>query len=97
MRGRDEATAPVPERDAASWANDLPDEETNHGCQLRSVLDDFRHGRRPETSGAGGRAAIELITALYKSAFTGQTVKRNEIEAGDPFYYRLDGAAFERM
>lgn len=87
----------VAEATAASWANDLPDEETNHGCQLRSVLDDFRHGRRPETSGAGGRAAIELITALYKSAFTGQTVKRNEIEAGDPFYYRLDGAAFERM
>ena len=86
----------VDEDTVAGWVNDLPDEETNHGCQLRTVLDDFRHGRRPETSGAGGRAAVELITALYKSAFTGQTVKRDEIGPGDPFYYRLDGTGSAR-
>ncbi|WP_129663174.1 Gfo/Idh/MocA family protein [Phytoactinopolyspora endophytica] len=78
---------------AAGWANDLPDEETNHLSQLRDVVADFRAERRPDTSGDGGRAALELITALYKSAFTGQTVKRGEIGVDDPFYHALDGSA----
>lgn len=74
-----------------TWANDAADEETNHLSQMRHVVADIRAGRRPDTSGEGGRAALELITGLYKSAFTGNIVKRGEIDADDPFYHRLDG------
>ncbi|NEE02233.1 Gfo/Idh/MocA family protein [Phytoactinopolyspora halotolerans] len=81
----------VAEQAVAEWANDLPDEETNHLSQLRAVVADLRAGRRPETSGDSGRAALELITALYASAFTGRTVKRGEIGVDDPFYHALDG------
>jgi predicted dehydrogenase len=83
----------VDERTVSAWANEQPDEETNHLSQLRDIVADLRAGRRPETSGYGGRAAIELITALYKSAFTGRTVKRGEIGIGDPYYQSLDGTA----
>ena len=34
---------------------------------------------RPRSSGADGRSSLELIAALYKSAFTDATVKAGEI------------------
>lgn len=76
---------------AAGWTNDLPDELVAHPTQLPFLIDDFHAGRRPDTSGDSGRAALELITSLYKSASTGQPVKRGEIDTSDPFYYSLDG------
>jgi predicted dehydrogenase len=79
--------------DDAAWAASAPPpQRSGHAPALRSVLADIEAGRRPETSGPGGRAALELIAALYKSALTGVTVKRGEIVPGDPFYDRLDGA-----
>jgi hypothetical protein len=47
--------------------------------------------RRPETSGDGGRRVLELIAALYKSAFTAHPVRRGEIGAADPFYHSMNG------
>ncbi|TDE01979.1 Gfo/Idh/MocA family protein [Jiangella asiatica] len=81
----------VDEQVAAGWANPYPDERTGHLAQLRPLIANIRAGERPETSGDGGRAAVELITSLYKSAFTGQTVKRGDVSTDDPFYHRLDG------
>ena len=48
-------------------------------------------GRRPLTSGPDARRTLELLTALYKSAFTGQPVTRDSIRPGDPFYSALNG------
>lgn len=76
---------------AAGWVNEYPDELVAHPSQLPFLIADIRAGRRPVTSGNGGRIAIELITSLYKSAATGATVLRGEIDASDPFFYRLDG------
>jgi predicted dehydrogenase len=76
---------------AAGWANERPDELVAHPSQLPYLIADIRAGRRPETSGEGGRSALELITSLYKSASTGQTVQRGEVDSSDPFYYALDG------
>lgn len=81
----------VPDAEVAGWANPYPDEPSGHLPQLRAVLADLRAGRRPETSGEGGRAALELITGLYRSALTGQVTKRGQIGPDDPFYHRLDG------
>lgn len=76
---------------AASWANPLPNERSTHTPQLRRLVADLRAGRRPEASGEDGRRALELVTALYKSALTGETVARGSIRPGDPFYSALNG------
>ena len=40
-----------------------------------------------------GRTSLELIAALYKSAFTDTTVRAGEIGPGDPFYTAMHGDA----
>ncbi len=44
-------------------------------------------------SGADARRTFELLTALYKSAFTGQPVTRGSIKPNDPFYAELHGGS----
>ncbi|WP_207782715.1 Gfo/Idh/MocA family protein [Phytoactinopolyspora limicola] len=75
----------------ASWKPPGPDEPSTHLPQLTTLLADIRAGRRPATSGPGGREALEFITAMYKSAFTGRPVQRGEIVPGDPFYAAVNG------
>ena len=47
--------------------------------------------RRPLLSGPEARRTLELLTALYKSAFTGRPVVRGSIVPGDPYYHALHG------
>lgn len=75
------------------WNDFGPDVPSSHEAQLRGLLDDMRAGRRPRSSGADGRTSLELVAALYKSAFTGETVLAGEIGAGDPYYSALHGDA----
>ncbi|MGW2515243.1 Gfo/Idh/MocA family protein [Streptomyces scopuliridis] len=82
----------VPGEAVSQWSNPLPDETSGHPPQLRALLDDLRAGRRPATSGASGRAALELITAMQRSAATGESVKRGAIGPDDPFYHHLSGS-----
>lgn len=81
----------VPEETAAAWRDFGADEPSSHLAQVRSFVDDLRAGRRPGTSGAGGRTTLELVSALYKSAFTDTTVHAGEIGPGDDFYPVLHG------
>jgi len=53
----------------------------------------MRAGERPRLSGQEGRASLELVSALYKSAFDDVTVRRGEIGEGDPYYTALHGGA----
>ena len=64
---------------------------SSHTAQLPHVLDALERGERPPTSGRAGRETLELITALYRSAFTGRPVLRGEVTPADPFYHRLHG------
>ncbi|MFJ8792317.1 Gfo/Idh/MocA family protein [Streptomyces sp. NPDC102462] len=81
----------VPSEQAAAWRDFGPDVPSSHLAQLRELIADMRAGRRPRSSGADGRTSLELITALYKSAFTDTTVRRADITPGDPFYTALHG------
>jgi predicted dehydrogenase len=67
------------------------DAVSSHIAQLPLVLDAIERGQRPPTSGPAGRATLELVTALYRSAFTGEPVLRGQIGPDDPFYHRLHG------
>lgn len=67
------------------------DERSSHRAQLRGVLASIKAGERPVASGPDGRAALELISAMYKAAANGRPVRRGEIGPGDPFYTSLAG------
>jgi predicted dehydrogenase len=83
----------VPEAEVAAWRDFGADVPSSHLEQLRELVASMRAGERPRSSGADGRSSLELITALYKSAFTDTTVRAGEIGPGDPYYTALHGGA----
>ncbi|MFF2325102.1 MULTISPECIES: Gfo/Idh/MocA family protein [unclassified Streptomyces] len=83
----------VPAEEAAAWRDFGADIPSSHLEQLRSFTADVRARRRPRSSGQDGRATLELVTAIYKAAFLGATVRAGEIRPGDPFYTALHGDA----
>jgi predicted dehydrogenase len=74
-----------------AWNNFPPDVASSHGAQLNAFVADLDAGRRPLTSGDEARQTLELLTAIYKSGFTGEIVTRGSIRPGDPFYTALHG------
>ncbi|WP_329113793.1 Gfo/Idh/MocA family protein [Streptomyces sp. NBC_01465] len=83
----------VPDEQAAAWRDFGPDVPSSHLAQLRELVASIRAGERPRSSGADGRTSLELISALYKSAFTDTTVRAGDIGPGDPYYTALHGGA----
>ena len=85
---------PAPHR-AADTPADLGAPEENgassHAAQLRHLIDDLRHGRRPEASGDDGRRVLDFIAALYQSASTGGPVTPDLVAPGNPFYHSRSG------
>ncbi|SEG90414.1 Predicted dehydrogenase [Nonomuraea solani] len=81
----------------ADWTSTSPlwnppeDLPSSHDTQLGLLLDAYERGERPPASGADARRAMEFVTGLYASAFTGRPVRRDEITPDNPFYHRLDG------
>ncbi|WP_052422905.1 Gfo/Idh/MocA family oxidoreductase [Nonomuraea candida] len=81
----------------ADWTSTSPlwnppeDVPSSHATQLGLLLDAYDRGERPPASGADGRRAMEFVTGLYASAFTGRPVLRSELTPDHPFYHRLDG------
>lgn len=74
-----------------AWHNFPPDVGSTHGAQLNALVADRDAGRQPLTSGEEARKTLEFLTAIYKSAFTGEIVKRGSIKPGDSFYTALHG------
>ncbi|MCI3278786.1 Gfo/Idh/MocA family protein [Streptomyces cylindrosporus] len=81
----------VPGDEAAAWQDFGADVPSSHLEQLRELVASMRKGERPRSSGADGRTSLELIAALYKSAFTDSTVRAGEIGPGDSFYTAMHG------
>lgn len=74
-----------------AWQSFPPDVGSTHGAQLSTLIADMDAKRRPLTSGEEARKTLDLLTAIYKSAFTDATVKRGSIGPGDSFYTALHG------
>jgi predicted dehydrogenase len=77
----------------ASWTQVPDDTRSSHTAQLPYMLDAMERGERPPLSGRQGRETLELVTALYRSAFTGLPVRRGDIGPDDPFYHHMHGEA----
>ncbi|MBL9188499.1 MAG: Gfo/Idh/MocA family oxidoreductase [Opitutaceae bacterium] len=75
----------------ASWQSFPPDVGSTHAAQLAAFVADMDAGTPPLTSGAEARRTLDLLTAIYKSAFTGQAVAAGSIRPGDPFYAAVHG------
>ena len=74
-----------------AWQNFPADTPATHGALLADFIADLDARRRPLTSGPDAARTMELLTAIYKSAFTGEIVARDSIRPGDPFYTSLHG------
>ena len=74
-----------------SWQGFPPDIGSTHAAQLAELVSDMDLGRRPLTSGHEARRTIELLTAIYKSAFTGEIVRAGSIRPGNAFYQAVHG------
>lgn len=74
-----------------AWQSFPPDVGSTHGAQLNAFVASRDAGRQPLTSGEEARKTLELLTAIYKSAFTGEIVTRGSIRPGDSFYNALHG------
>lgn len=74
-----------------AWQSFPPDVGSTHGAQLCALVADRDANRRPLTSGVEATKTLELLTAIYKSAFTGEIVTRGSIKPGDSFYDALHG------
>ncbi|WP_327595807.1 Gfo/Idh/MocA family oxidoreductase [Streptomyces chartreusis] len=83
----------VPAAEATTWQDFGADVPSSHLEQLRELVASMRAGQRPRSSGEDGRTSLELIAALYKSAFTDATVRAGEIGPGDPFHSAMHGGA----
>lgn len=88
----DENWTVTPAPDATvDWHAEGPDVPSSHQAQFVHLIDAWEQGRRPPMSGDEGRATLELVTAIYRSAATGLPVRREDLGPHDPFYHRLDG------
>ncbi|MEW6048397.1 MAG: Gfo/Idh/MocA family oxidoreductase [Bacillota bacterium] len=68
------------------YANSVPlPAATGHTAQVGDLLRAIRTGGRPLADGIEGRRSIEFITAVYKSATTGERVNL-PLDESDPFY-----------
>ena len=76
---------------AQAWQSFPPDTGSTHAAQLAAFVASMDARTRPLTSGDDARRTLELLTAIYKSAFTGQPVVRGSISRNDPFYSALHG------
>jgi predicted dehydrogenase len=74
-----------------AWQSFPADVGSTHAAQLAALVGDMDAGTRPLTSGHEARRTIELLTAIYKSAFTGEIVRAGSIRPGDPFYNTVHG------
>ena len=74
-----------------AWQHFPPDTGSTHAAQLAAFVENMDHNTRPLTSGPDAYRTLELLTAIYKSAFTGEPVAQGSIRRGDPFYEALHG------
>lgn len=76
-------------RDA--WDRFPDDEPSGHLGQLSALIRSMRRDETPAADTRDVRRTIEFLTALYKSAMTGETVRHGTITDDDPFYHALHG------
>ena len=76
---------------ARAWAEQPAGRASGHAAQLAAVLDALAAGAPPPVPVDQARDTLELVAAIYASAFTGGPVARGQLGPDSPFYHRMDG------
>lgn len=79
------------ERVLARWEELTLDLPSSHRTQLSQLLDSLDQHKQPLSSTADVWPMLEFLTAIYKSAATGQKIQQGSIVVGDPFYEHVSG------
>jgi predicted dehydrogenase len=74
-----------------AWATGPSGVASGHTAQFGAVLDALAAGTAPPVTLPDTRLTVELIAAIYASAFTGTRVRRGDLTPESPFYHRMDG------
>lgn len=74
------------------WTSDPDAAPSSHSSQVLAILDALDAGQPLPVSATQARGTIELVAALYASAFTGKPVHRGEIDDGHPFAVAMNGS-----
>lgn len=77
---------------ARAWATAPAGVRSGHDAQFAAVLDALAAGAPPPVTLPDTRATVELVAAIYASAFTGTRVGRGDLGPDSPFYHRMDGS-----
>ncbi|MGH8963789.1 MAG: Gfo/Idh/MocA family protein [Actinomycetes bacterium] len=77
---------------ASAWADGPVDTPSGHAAQFAEVLSALESGVEPPVTLPDTRRTVELIAAIYASAFTGDRVLRGSLGPDSPFYHRMDGS-----
>jgi predicted dehydrogenase len=75
----------------AQWQALTEDIPAIHATQIAHLIESLDHHSEPLSSTRHVRSTLEFITAIYKSAATGQRVQQGSIIEGDPFYAHVSG------
>lgn len=84
---------PAKDRDdvAQLWQPDPAALPSGHLAQLLPTYRAYAAGEAPPVTVADVRHTLELVAAIYRSAFTGAVVRAGEIGPGDPFHESMRG------
>ena len=83
--------APGHEELAALWTTDDTAPRSSHACQMAALLDAMDAGEPLPVPLREARSTLELVAAIYASAFTRKVVRCGDIGPSHPFYARMDG------
>lgn len=83
---------PGHEEISAAWTRDRTELASGHAAQLAAIFDAFDTGSPPPVGLTDSTATMELVAAIYASAFTRRPVRRGEIDADSPFYRGMEGS-----
>ncbi|HEX2145598.1 MAG TPA: Gfo/Idh/MocA family oxidoreductase [Glycomyces sp.] len=76
-----------------AWAGEPRGQASGHGRQFTRIADALDGKAAPPVTAEDARHTLELLAAIYASAFTGKRVRAGEIDPTSPFYQRMNGSA----
>jgi predicted dehydrogenase len=74
-----------------AWYSKPRGQASGHGAQFTRIADALDGNAAPPVTIEDARRTLELLAAIYASAFTGKRVRAGEIDPTSPFYQRMDG------
>nr|WP_255673007.1 Gfo/Idh/MocA family oxidoreductase [Glycomyces amatae] len=75
-----------------AWYSKPRGQSSGHGAQFARIADALDGNAAPPVAIGEARRTLELLAAIYASAFTGKRIRAGEIDPTSPFYQRMDGS-----